>query len=74
MTKKKAFIVYIAIFVSEIIIYLAKKAWIVLLIIKKVSILVKYLDFINIFLKNFNTQLSKYNKINKYIIKLEKSK
>lgn len=58
----------------KIIIYLAKKAYIVLLIIEKVSILVKYFQFIKIFLNNFITQLLRYNKINKKIIKLEKNK
>lgn len=40
----------------------------VLIIIKKVIILNKYLKFINIFLKNLVIKLFKYLKNNKYII------
>lgn len=52
-------------------IHLAQKAQITLLVTKKVSILVKYLDFVNLFLKKLVAKLFKYSEINKYSINLE---
>lgn len=42
-----------------------------LLLIKKVTILVIYLNFINIFLKKLALKLLKYSSINNYIIKVK---
>lgn len=52
------------------IIYLVKKAKTTLLFIKKVKILTKYLDFVNIFSKKKVLLLSKIAKLNQYIIEL----
>ena len=50
----------------------ARNAQIALLIIKKVQILVKYLDFSNIFFKENALILSKATDLNQYIINLQK--
>lgn len=65
----KAFVIYVAPFsLSFILIYLAQKVEIVLLFIKKVNILAKYLDLINVFLKKLVIKLIKRLNINKYIM------
>ena len=51
-----------------------KKAWIVLLLVEKVTISAKYLDFADIFSKKWAKVLLKQTKANKHIIMLEKSK
>lgn len=48
---KKAFIIKMAYLKAIILIYLAQKAQIALLIIKKINILVNYLAFANVILK-----------------------
>lgn len=55
----------------KILIYLTLKIKIALLLTEKVTMLVKYLDFINIFLEMLSTKLLKYFNINKYLIGLE---
>lgn len=50
-----------------------KKTYMVLLLVEKVIILAEYLEFANIFPKNLTEIFFKYNKANKYIIKLEKN-
>lgn len=52
----------------------AKEAQIVLLLVKKVTNLVKYLDFVNVFSKRLAIELSKLSKINKHLINLEPDK
>ena len=52
-------------------IYLAKKAQIALLVTKKVQILIKYLDFLDIFLKKKALILLKTIKSNQHAIKLQ---
>lgn len=47
----QAFAAYISSIKTKIRIYLAKKTWICLFLVEKVSILVKDLDFVNVFLK-----------------------
>ena len=47
----EAFIVYMALFISKIIIHLVCKALMALFIIEKIFVLAKYADFANIFLK-----------------------
>ena len=69
----EAFIIYVAFF-SLRLIHLALKTQIVLSLTKKMTILVKYLDFVDIFLKKLTTKLPKYLSINKYTSKLKKSK
>lgn len=65
----KAFIAYSSKLVSMMIIYLAKKAWILLLLIVKLIILIKYLNFVNIIVKNSTKMLSKQTEVNKFAIK-----
>lgn len=55
-------------------IYLDLKAQIVLLIVKKLIILAKYLDFTNVFLKESTIKFFKWSNINKYIVNLKPDK
>ena len=55
-------------------IYLACKAQIALLIAEKITILAKYADFANVFLKKLAKVLLERTSINKYAIKLVDSK
>ena len=69
----EAFIVYMTSFNFNLIpIYLAKEAQIVLLVAKKVKILIKYLDFSDVFFKEKASILSKATKLNQHVIKLQK--
>ena len=52
-------------------IYPAEKVQIALLLAKKVTILVKYLDFANIFLKKSANILLEQNRVYEHAIKLE---
>lgn len=56
---KKAFIIYIAYLKTEMLIYLVREAQIVLLLIEKVTVLAKYLNYANVFLKKLATYLNK---------------
>lgn len=58
----------------KITIHLAKNAQITLLLAKKVTVLAKYLNFADVFLKKSIEILSKFTKANKHAIELEKSK
>ena len=51
-------------------IYLTKKALIAILITKKVQILNKYLDFLDIFLNKKTLALLKITNLNQHVIKL----
>ena len=65
------FIVYITIFSLDLIlIYLVYKTQVIILLTKKTIIIIKYLDFINIFLKKLVTELAQYQNIKKYTINL----
>ena len=55
------------------IIYLVSKIQIALLLTKKITILEKYSDFANLFLKKSAKVLSECTKINKHAIKFEKT-
>ena len=55
-------------------IYLAPKIVIVLLFNKKITILAKYLDLVDMFLNKLAIKLYKYFGINKYIIHQENNK
>ena len=55
-------------------IHLAKKAYMVLLLAKKITILAKYLDFANKFSEKSANILLEQTKVNDYIIKLEEGK
>ena len=72
----KAFIIYVNFFSlrSEITIYSIRKASIVLLIFQKTIVLVKYLDYANVFSRKSTKVLPKKTSINKYDIKLLDSK
>ena len=69
----KVFIVYIT-FLNLKSIYLTWKTQIGLLLTKKIIVLAKYLDFIEIYLKKWVKELFEYLDINKYAIDLEKNK
>lgn len=70
----EAFIVHILSFNSrsKYLIYLVKKIQIVLFFTKKVKILIKYLNFSNIFLEKKVLKLVNITDLNQYTIKLEK--
>lgn len=71
----KAFVVQVTFFSrSLMLIYLAKKAQIILLITKKVKILDKHLDFLVIFSKKKALILLELSNLNQYFIKLHKNK
>lgn len=53
-----------------IIIYLAKKVQIALLLIEKVKILIKYLDFLDVFLEKKTLMLLELIELNQHVIKL----
>lgn len=55
-------------------IHLTQKAQIILLLVKKVIILTKYSDFINVFSKKSPVKFPKHIVINKHLINLELSK
>ena len=55
-------------------IHLVWKAKIALLLAKKFTVSVEYIDFANVFLRKSAKILPKYTKINKYTIMLEKDK
>lgn len=76
MLKKniKAFVVYIISWIGLISIYLAKKAQIGLLIIKKITISNEYLDFSNVCSEEKILILSELNKLNQHFIKLQNNK
>ena len=63
-----------ALFTSKITIYLAWKAQITFLIAKKITILIEYADFSNVFSKKLGKVLPKRINIFKYTIKLVYSK
>lgn len=69
----KNFVAYISSLATRIIIYLAQKAYISLLLVDKITIQAKYLDFMNIFPKMLGEILLKRTKANKHEIKLKKT-
>lgn len=73
---KKPFIVYPAFLdlAFKILIHMAWKTQIATLLIKKVTILAQYLDFIDIFLKKAAAKLSERFAIYKYLIYLKLAK
>ena len=70
----EAFVVYLSFLRLKITIYLPKKAHIALLLAKKVIVLAKYLDFIDVFFQKLANLLLEQTRANKYAIKLEKGK
>lgn len=54
----EAFIIHIALLTFKILIHLAQKAWITLLVAKKVMVPTKYPDFANVFLKKLASKFS----------------
>ena len=70
----EALVVHIASLTSKITIYLAWETQIVLLLAKRVTVLMEYADFVNVFLKELAEMLSKRTDINEHTIKLEESK
>lgn len=70
----KVVITYISSLIARMTIYLANKVYIILLLVKIIIILVKYLDLADVFLKTLAKMLSKRIRVNKYVIELEKRK
>ena len=70
----KALLVYMVSLISKMTIYLAQKAQIILFIAKKVTILTKYAEFINIFSKKSTKVLLKQTSIHGHTIKLVDNK
>ena len=68
----KACIFYIASFILEIIIHLVYRAQIASLLAKKVTILAKFLDFADVFLKDSAKTLLNWIGVNEHVIKFEK--
>lgn len=66
----EAFVMHIAYQEAKISIHSICKAQIALLVAKKVNILVKQLDFLNVFWKESAMELPKKTKINKSVIDL----
>ena len=62
----ETFIIYIALLSldTKIMMYLAQKTQIVLLIAKNVTVLAKYINFVNVFLKKSAIKLVKHFNIN----------
>lgn len=69
--KIKAFIVYMIFLRFKMSIHLTWKAKIVLLLVEKITILAKYLDFLNIFSEISAMELFEWLNINKHTINLE---
>ena len=55
-------------------IHLTQEAQIALLLVKKISVLKKYLDFADIFFEKLVEVLPEWIKLNKHVIELQKSK
>ena len=70
----KAFVMHIVSLWFWITIHLAKEAQMALLLAKEDTVLAKYLDFADMFLKESANVLPKQTRVNKHAIKLEKSK
>ena len=69
----EVFIMYIiSLSLNSILIYLAQEAQIALLIVKKVKMATKYLDFLDIFLKKKFLVLLAIINLSQYIIELQK--
>lgn len=68
---KEVFVIHITYLKTKKSIYLAKKAKIALLLVKKVIVLKEYSDFADIFLRKWAAELIKDFNINKHIIDLE---
>ena len=60
-------------FVLKIVIYLTRKAQIVLFIAKEMKIVTNYLDFLDVFSEKKTSVLPVITKLNQYAIKLQKS-
>lgn len=71
---KKAFVMHMAYLTWKMLIDLAYKAQITLLVVKKVTILAKYLDYLDIFSKKLAIELLKYFDINKQLIEPKSDK
>lgn len=74
--KQKAFVIYVATLITLMPIHLARKAWIIALITNEapVIVLVEYLNFGDIFSKEFATILLKHIEINIHAIDLKTDK
>ena len=71
--KVEVFVVYMTSFKLNLMpIHLVQKAQIALLIAKEVKILIKYLDFLNVFLKKKALVLLETAESNQYVIKFQK--
>lgn len=65
---QKAFVIQIVYLYNTILIYLAQKTQIALLLFKKVIIVKKYYNYVDIFSKKSAVKLFKRSNINKHVI------
>ena len=70
----KAFVIHIASFTSKMLIHQAQEAQIALLIAKKVTVLVEYSDFADVFSKESTQVLPARTRISKHTIEYEDRK
>lgn len=71
---KKFFVMHINYLKAKISLHLSQKAYITLLLAKKITILNKYLDFTDLLFKKSAIELPEHSDINDYIIDLKLSK
>ena len=67
----EALVIYVSSLGLKMILYLARKAHMALLLAEKVTVLVKYSDFADIFLEKSVNELPEQTKVNEYVIELE---
>ena len=70
----KAFMVHVSCLGSKMTIHSARKAQLALLLAKKVTVLAKYLDFADVFLKKSANVLPEWTGVNEYAIELKEGK
>ena len=70
----EAFVVHISFLELRMTIYPARKAQLALLLAKKVTVLVEYSDFADVFLEELKNVLPKRTKINEHAIELQEGK
>lgn len=70
----ETFVIHVASLTSKILKHPAWEAQITLMVVKKATVLIKYLDYSNVFSEKSAAKLPKQTDINKYVIKLESGK
>ena len=70
----EAFLMHVSFLRSKMTIHPVRKAWLALLLAKKVTVLVEYLDFANVFLEMSANVFLEQTKVNEHAIELEEAK